>query len=55
MTKQLSDGFKRSFYWNNDQTIPAEVINKGNNNYELLSVKILFVLAYGIAENAPNN
>ena len=55
MTKQLSDGFKRSFYWDNDQTIPAEVINKGTNIYELLSVKILFVLAYVIAENAAND
>ena len=25
LTKQLSDGFKRSVYWNNYQTIPAKV------------------------------
>ena len=33
LTKQLSDGFKRSVYWNNYQTIPAKVINNGNNIY----------------------
>ena len=47
LTKHLSDGFKRSVYWNNYQTIPAKVINKSTNIYELLSVsfpgvKILF-------------
>ena len=51
LAKQLSNGFKRSVYWNNYQTIPAKVLNKGANIYELLSalfqgVKILFVLAY---------
>ena len=50
LTKQLSDGFKRSVYWSNYQTIPAKVINKRANIYELLSasfqdVKRLFVLA----------
>ena len=54
MTKQLSDGFKRSLYWNKYQTVPAKVINQGTNIYELLSasfqgVKRLFVLAYFIA------
>ena len=29
LTKQLSDGFKRSVYYNNYQTIPARVINQG--------------------------
>ena len=53
LTKQLSDGFKRSVYWNNYQTIPAKVIN------ELLSasfqgVKRLLALAYTIAANAAN-
>ena len=37
LTKQLSNGFKRSVYWNNYQTIPAKVINQGTNTYELLS------------------
>ena len=60
LTKQLSDGFKRSLYWNKYQTVPAKVINQGTNIYELLSasfqgVKRLFVLAYAIAANAANN
>ena len=54
LTKKLSDGFKRSLYWNNYQTIPAKVIDQGTNIYELLKasfqgVKRLFVLAYTIA------
>ena len=53
LTKQLSDGFKRSIYWNSYQTIPAKVLNQGTNIYELLSVsfqgvKGLFVLDYFI-------
>ena len=60
LTKQFSGGFKRFVYWNNYQTIPAKVINKGTNIYELLSasfqgIKRLFVLAYVIAQNAANN
>ena len=60
MKKQLSDGFKRSIYWNNYQTIPAKVINKGTKIYELLrasfqSVKTLFVLAHVVNENAAND
>ena len=56
---QLSDGFKRSVYQNN-QTIPTKVKILGTNIYELLStsfqgVKELFVLAYTIAANAANN
>ena len=31
LTKQLSDGFKTSAYWNNYQTIPAKVIEKRKN------------------------
>ena len=27
LTKQLSNTFKRSVYWNNHQIIPAQVIN----------------------------
>ena len=49
LTKHLSDGSKRSVYWNSYQTIPAKVITKGKTIYELLSVsfqdvKKLFVL-----------
>ena len=54
LTKQLSNGFKRSVYWNDYQSIPAKVTHEGSNIYELLSasfqgVKRLFVLAYVIA------
>ena len=38
LTKQLSEGFKRSVYWNSYQTKPAKVIEKGKNLYELLKV-----------------
>ena len=60
LTKQLSNGFKRSIYWNNYQTIPAKLINKRTNIYELLSasfqgVKILFVLGYVITAGVANN
>ena len=55
MTKQLNEGFKRSFYWNSYETKPAKVIEKGKNLYELLNVsfqgvKRLFVFAYFIAD-----
>ena len=55
-TKQLSDGFQRSAYWNSYQTLTAKVIEQGKGIYELLSasfqgVKRLFVLAYFIASN----
>ena len=60
LTKQLSDGLKRSAYWKSYQITPAKVINKRNNIYELLSasfqsVKRLFVLAYFILADAANN
>ena len=51
LTKQLNNGFKRSVYWDNYQSIPAKVINKGTNIY----IKILFVLAQVIAANPANN
>ena len=56
LTKQLSEGFKRSVYWNSYETKPAKVIEQGKNLYELLNasfqgVKRLFVLAYAIAAN----
>ena len=55
---QLSNGFKRSVYWNSYQTIPAKVI--GTNIYELFSasfqsVRKFFVLAYVIDVDAENN
>ena len=60
MTKQLSDGFKRSVYWNSYQIIPAKVIEKVKSIFELLSalfqsLKRLSVLAYFIAADAANN
>ena len=56
LTKQFSNGFKRSVYWSSYETIPAKIINKGANVYELLSasfkgVKRLFVLTYVIIGN----
>ena len=53
LAKQLSEGFKRSVYWNNNETKPAKVIEKGKNLYDLLNasfqgVRRLFVLAYAI-------
>ena len=60
LTKQLSDRFKRSVYWNSYQTIPAKVIDKEKNIYELLNawfqrVKRLCVLAYANPTNAAND
>ena len=57
---QLSNGIKRSVYWNSYQTIPAKVIDKGTNIYELFSVSFqsvrkFFVLAYVIDAYAENN
>ena len=54
LTKQLSEGFKRSVYWNSYKTRPAQVIEKGKNLCKLLNAsfqggKRLFVLAYAIA------
>ena len=60
MTKQLSEGFKSSVYWNNYQTKPAKVIEKGKKLYKLLNVSFqgvrrLFVFAFLVAEGAANN
>ena len=60
LTKQLSEGFKRSVYWNSYQTKPAKVIEKGKNLYELLNppfegVRRLFAPAYVIAAGAAND
>ena len=60
LTKQLSEGVKRSVYWNSYQTKPAKVIEKGKNLYELLNawfqgVRRLFVFAYVVAAGAEND
>ena len=60
LTKQLSEGFKRSVYWNSYQTKPKKVIEKEKNIYELLNalfqgVRRLFVLAYVIARGTAND
>ena len=60
LTKQLSEEFKRSVYWNSYQTKPAKVIEKGKNLYELLNAPFqgnrrLFVLAYAVAAEAAND
>ena len=60
LTKQLSEGFKRSVYWNSYQTKPGEIIEKGKNIYELLNasfqgVRRLFVLAYVVTAGAAND
>ena len=49
LTKQLSQGFKRSFYWNSYRKTPAKVMEKRKNTYELLNasfqgIRRLFVL-----------
>ena len=51
---------KDLFFWSRYQTIPATVINKGTNIYELLSARLqgvrrLFVLAYVTDAGAANN
>ena len=60
MAKQLSEGFKRSVYWNSYEAKPAKVIEQGKNLYKLLNasfqgVKRLFVLAYFIAAPVGDN
>ena len=60
LAKQLSEGFKRSVYWNNYQTKPAIVIEKWTNIYELLNasfqgIRRLFVLAYVVTTGAAND
>ena len=55
MSKQLSDGFKRSVYWNNCQTIPAKVIdNEINISVSFQGDERLFVLAYDVPGNNNN-
>ena len=60
LTKQLSEGFKRSAYWINYQANPAKVIEKGKNLYELFNpsfqgVRRLFVLAYVVPAGVAND
>ena len=60
VTKQLSEGFKTSAYWNNYQTKPAILIEKGTKIYKLLNesfqgVRRLFVLACAVAAVAANH
>ena len=60
LTKQLSEGFKRSVYWNSYQTKPAKVIEKGKNLCELLNasfqgIRRLFVLAYFVGAGVVND
>ena len=60
IVRQLSDGYKRSVYWNSYQSILTKVLNQGTNIYELGSasfqgVKRLFVIAYFIATDDANN
>ena len=59
LTKQLSEGLRRSVYWSSYEKRPAKVIEQGENLYELLNaslqgVRRLFVLAYAIAAGENN-
>ena len=47
LAKQLSEGFKRSVYWNSYETKPPKVYELLNASFQ--GVKRLFVLAYTIA------
>ena len=40
LTKQISDGFKRSVYWTSYQTIPEKVIEEGKDIYELYGASL---------------
>ena len=60
LTKQLSEWFKRSVYWNSYQTKPAIVIENGTNIYELLNasfqgIRRLFLLAYVVTADVAND
>ena len=57
LTKQLSEGFKRSVYWNKYKVIQNKTYNQNNYIRELLDpsyqgVKRLFVPAYDNTDNA---
>ena len=49
LRKQLSNLFKRSFYWNNYETVPAKIINQGTNIYELISASFPGVKRFALA------
>ena len=56
LSKLLSEGFKRSVYWNKYKVIPNKIYNENDYIRELLDasyqgVKRLFILAYGNAGN----
>ena len=58
LTKLLSEGFKRSVYWNKCKVIPNKIYNQNDYIRELLDssyqgVKILFILAYDNTGNNP--
>ena len=54
LTKQLSEGFKRSVFWNNYQTKLVKVIEKGKNLYKLLNLSFQGVRR-SLAAGAVNN
>ena len=56
LSKLLSEGFKRSVYWNKYKVIPNKIYNENDHIRELLDanyqgVKRSFILAYGNAGN----
>ena len=58
LTKLLSEGFKRSVYWNKYKIIPNKIYNANYYIRELLDasyqgVKRLFILAYDNTDNNP--
>ena len=59
LTKQLSEGFKKSVYWDGYQTKPAKVIEKGKiyTNYLMNHFKALedSFLAYVVTSGAEND
>ena len=60
LIRQLIEGFKRSIYWNNYQTKPAELTEKGKRIYELFNasfqgVRTSFVLTYVVAAGVAND
>ena len=58
LSKLLSEGFKRSVYWNKYKVIPNKIYNENDYIRELLDasyqgVKRLFILAYDNTDNNP--
>ena len=52
LIKQLIEGFKRSLSWNNYETKPVEVIEKGKRIYELLNASFQGVRRYWLMEES---